>query len=408
MLVWAREGDPLPERGRAVKLAEGEPQRILLERLAPDTRYVYELRDAASKQRVLPDDGPGAFRTARAAGRPFTFTVQADSHLDEACSPELYRRTLANALADAPDFHVDLGDTFMTEKHATRESAERQYLSQRYHLGLIGRSAPIFLVLGNHDGEARGPREANGELALWSLGMRKRFFPNPEPDGFYTGNPERLDGAGVLENWYAWEWGDALFVALDPYWTSAPNRGGREPWNATLGKAQYDWLAATLARSRAAHKLVFVHQLTGSYHASGRGGAEAAVYQEWGGKELDGSEGFAQHRPGWELPIHRLLVKHGVELVFHGHDHFYARQELDGVVYQLVPQPAHRNARSHHAQEYGYSRGEFLPSSGHLRVTVAPESLLVEYVRAGLPEHERQGVRNGTLAASYRIKGPKR
>ena len=55
-------------------------------------------------------------------------------------------QTLANALADAPDFHVDLGDTFMTEKHASRESAARQYVAQRYYFGLISHSAPLYLV----------------------------------------------------------------------------------------------------------------------------------------------------------------------------------------------------------------------------------------------------------------------
>ena len=60
---------------------------------------------------------------------------------------------VANILAGQPDFVIDLGDTFMSEKHASRDSGAKQYASQRFHLGLVGHSAAVFLVLGNHDGE---------------------------------------------------------------------------------------------------------------------------------------------------------------------------------------------------------------------------------------------------------------
>jgi hypothetical protein len=131
--------------------------------------------------------------------------------------------------------------------------------------------------------------------------------------------------------------------------------------------------------------------LTGSNQEGGRGGAEAAYYQEWGGHDINGNDTFAKNRPGWEMPIHRLLVETGVSAVFHGHDHFYARQELDGILYQLVPQPAHQNEHSHHATEYGYKEGLFLPSSGYLRVKIAPEKATVDYIR------------NNSIAASYQI-----
>ena len=45
---------------------------------------------------------------------------------------------------------------------------------------------------------------------------------------------------------------------------------------------------------------------------------------------------------------------------------FFAHQLLDGITYQLVPQPAHRNHRKHHAEEYGYESGTFIPNSGQI------------------------------------------
>ncbi len=103
------------------------------------------------------------------------------------------------------------------------------------------------------------------------------------------------------------------------------------------------------------------------------------------------------------MPIHRLLVETGVQVVFHGHDHFYARQELDGLVYQLVPQPAHRNSKSDHAEEYGYVKGDFLPSSGFMSVKVTPESATITYIRSALPDMEGKGIVNNEAAASYQV-----
>jgi hypothetical protein len=86
-------------------------------------------------------------------------------------------------------FHIDLGDTFMTEKHENRDAASKQYLAQRYYFGQLCQTAPLFLVLGNHDGESHRGRGSDADcLAVWSNLMRKRYFPNPVPDNFYTDN----------------------------------------------------------------------------------------------------------------------------------------------------------------------------------------------------------------------------
>ena len=47
---------------------------------------------------------------------------------------------------------------------------------------------------------------------------RKTYFPNPQPDGFYSGNTAVEKFVGLRENYYAWTLGNALFVVLDPYW----------------------------------------------------------------------------------------------------------------------------------------------------------------------------------------------
>jgi len=81
------------------------------------------------------------------------------------------------------------------------------------------------------------------------------------------------------------------------------------------------------------------------------------------------------------MPIHQLLITNHVNIVFHGHDHLYAKQDLDGIVYQEVPQPGDPRGSTRSAAEYGYKSGVILGSSGYMRVTVSPSQATLEYVR---------------------------
>ena len=391
-----------------VELKPGVPRDIILDKLQPDSQYEYRVIDADSRVTLLTETGKGSFHTQRSQGSAFTFTVQADSHLDENCQADIYQRTLLNVRNEHPDFHIDLGDTFMTGKIIDRQNALKQYLAQRYYFGLVGYASHLFMVLGNHDGEEtpKNRRDTVDNLADWACLQRETYFSNPVPDTFYSGNTTVKPGIGLLQDYYSFEWGDALFVVLDPYWYSSGNKGGTAPWNMTLGKTQYDWLEKTLHRSKSKFKFVFIHQLVGGLDSAGRGGAEAASLFEWGGHELDGRDTYSSNRPGWEKPIHQLLVETSVTIVFHGHDHFFAKQELDGVIYQLVPQPGHRNFRNPQADEYGYKTGTFLPNSGHLRVQVSSDQVLVDYIRTSIPSMPLQGIKNGDISCTYLCHAP--
>ncbi|NUQ63037.1 MAG: metallophosphoesterase [Pirellulales bacterium] len=399
-IAYGTERGQLTRRTPRHRFSQGEPVEVVISALKPDTRYFYQFRGGEDQ------NAEGAFHTQRAPGAAFTFTITADSHLDDRVSAGLYQRTLANALADAPDFHIDLGDTFMTEKHDSRASAARQYLAQRFYFGQFCHSAPLFLVPGNHDGESPRGRGSDADgLAVWSNLMRKRYFPNPVPDDFYSGNAAKHPEAGLLQDYYAWQWGDALFVVLDPFWFTQKQRGKSDNWKRSIGADQYQWLQRTLETSKAKLKFIFIHHLAGGADEQGRGGAEAAGLFEWGGKNPDGTDGFKENRPGWPAPIHHLLVRNHVAAVFHGHDHLYAKQDLDGTVYQEVPQPGTpgTNKLPRTAEEYGYTSGVIMSSPGHLRVRVAPEKATVEYVRAWLPEDERSDRRNAAVGHSYVI-----
>jgi hypothetical protein len=335
------------------------------------------------------------------------FDIQADSHLDARTDGDLYTVAIQDERADHPDFLIDLGDTFMTGKLPSKDnqSVLRQYLNQRSHLSSLEGSVPLFLVLGNHDGEAGWQDNGAASLARVSLSDRKQYFPNPEPDGFYTGDAVTKESGGLLQDYYSWQWGDALFVVLDPYWFTTAKPGGRvDGWGWTLGEVQFRWLEKTLEQSRAPYKFVFCHQLVGGNETQGRGGTEYAGLYEWGGHNPDGSWGFSGHRPGWQSPIHQLMVENHVTAFFHGHDHFFGSQELDGVVYQEVPQPATISSHgSSPGTEYGYVTGIKKESPGYLRVNVSPGSARVDYVRTALPGQTRDGMKNGMVVCSYTL-----
>lgn len=400
-------------------LVAGKVLDVTLGALRANTTYQYRvvLRQTGATTDTVSKNY--RFQTARPKGQSFTFTVQADSHMDENSDVDQYKRTLANVLADQPDFHVDLGDTFMTEKHAepltaviaqptSKATLDARYRYERANFGLLTHSAPLFLVNGNHDAELGWLVDGSAQsLPMWASQARLEFFPIPTPNNFYTGDSFVDPVAGNRVAWYSWTWGDAQFIVLDPFWNTS-TKPGADAWNFTLGARQYQWLVDTLSKSTATFKFIFLHNIVGGLDGAMRGGIEAAPFYEWGGKNADGSAGFAQKRPGWAAPIHDLLVKNKVTAVFKGHDHVYVRQELDGVVYQTVPQPSAKNNNSgaNIASDYHYVAGTIVSSSGHLRVTVTPGKVTSQYVRAWLPKDENATRRNGQVDHEWTVNAP--
>ena len=384
----------------------GVPLVITFRGLRADTRYYYRLRYRAKGSRAFAARPRHSFVTQRAAGSTFSFAVQADPHLsDPNTNEDLYRVEMANVAAGAPDFLVDLGDTFMTEKFSPNTTdAGADYLEHREFFGIAGASVPLFLANGNHEGELGWLRNGTAaSLAVRCTLARRTYYPCPVPGGFYSGSSTPEPFVGVRDGYYAWTWGGALFVVLDPFWyTTTKPQAAKDGWQWTLGEEQYRWLRTTLEGSSARFTFVFLHHLVGGSGFEARGGVEAAGFYEWGGANADGSPGFAAHRPGWGKPIAEVLADAGATIVFHGHDHLFVKQDLGGVVYQECPRPDIRKYTDNgDAEKYGYLSGVDLPNAGHLRVTVTRTRVTVAYVRAYLPGDGP----NRDVAYSYSIDG---
>jgi hypothetical protein len=425
---WRRGQAEQARKTATMSVRAGVPAEIALDGLHPDTQYFYQLFMKVPSQASFQPGAECSFHTQRSPGSTFTFALQGDSHPERAgkmYDPRLYVRTLHNVSKDRPDFYLTLGDDFSIERlieqqALSQDAVDQVYAHQRGFLGIVGSLSPLYLVNGNHEQAARyllDGTETNA--AVLAARARARFYPLPAPDRFYTGDAEQVEHIGLLRDYYAWTWGDALFVVIDPYWHSPVavdtragkrdrregNKGGRKDgkekrdlWQATLGEVQYRWLFRTLTESRSHWKFVFAHHVNGT----GRGGVEMADQFEWGAKDRRRQDLFQEKRPGWTLPVHELMAKTGVTIFFQGHDHLYARQDLDAVVYQSVPNPADPTYREFNRE--AYRSGDIHPNSGHVRVTVSPGEVRVDYVRAFLPSDEGEGRTNGMVGHTYTIR----
>ena len=397
-----------------VTLSPGEPVNVLIDQLKPNTQYFYRMRYREPDAPTFSARAEHSFHTQRAPGSTFTFDVEFDPHMMEENNDEAYRLSLRKILADHPDFLIDIGDNFFVdrEKPATKAHVLSRVQLLRSYYDIVGNSVPLFLCLGNHEGEwAKALDGTPNNVAILDTLARKKYFPNPDPNGFYTGSNKQEQFVGLRESNYAWQWGDALFIVLDPYWNKpvAPELAG--DWWTTLGRDQYEWLKRTLETSHATYKFIFSHNLIGGLDMKGlmRGGIETVKYLEMGGYNLDGTWGFDKARPGWAMPIHQLLVANNATIYFHGHDHLYAKQDLDGIVYQEGPMPSRRGLfdATASAKTYNYTHGTVLGGSGYIRVRVSPQDVKVDYVQTYLPSEEDAKHKDGMVADSYTIKAQK-
>ena len=394
----------LMHQSARIELKSGTPSVLHIENLEVDSAYDYWLDCGTSG--TSPEH---TFHTQRRPGAPFQFFVQGDSHPERGHqhTPALYEQALKRIAQERPDFFIAIGDDFSVDtlREITPAAVDRIYSVQREYLGFVGAFGPLFLVNGNHEQASRcNLDETADNVAVWAQNTREKYFSQPAPLGIYTGDPEKVANIGFLRDYYAWQWGDALFVVIDPYWHSkaaVDNKLGsrdktNDEWNSTLGDVQYQWLKKTVETSQAPFKFVFTHHVLGR----GRGGVECATRGEWGGGDRKGSGTFDQMRPGWAMPIHQLLVKNRVSILFQGHDHLFCKQELDGVIYQTCPLPA--GAADSRENFEAYRSGTSVSGSGFLRVSVQPTTVQVDFVKSLMPQDAQYG-KDGEIAFSYRV-----
>ena len=381
---------------------------VTISDLTVNTKYYYRLRYKNNAVTSFNASAEYFFQTQRNKGEAYTFTVESDEHLyDKKGIRSMYQVTLNNQALDKPDFMLSLGDIFGDDHNpSTITSNDLNLLHKDYrqYLGAICHSIPFFISLGNHEGENDFYLNQNppNNLAVWGTYWRKYYYPNPSPNSFYSGNMDNEPyGIGSPENYYAWTWGDALYVVLDVYRYQNVNSDKPQNWDWSLGLKQYTWLKNTLETSTAKYKFVFAHHIRGQ----GRGALTNAKLFEWGGYEADGKTyGFDKNRPGWGKPIHQLFKDNGVNIFFQGHDHLFAHEVLDGIHYQEVPMPSDSTYMIGKLANADAYTSDTLDGTGHIKVTVSSTCVKVDYVKAYLPKDTLDGKhKNREIGFSYNI-----
>lgn len=422
---YGTESGNLTEQTDFATATGNQPGKVVIDELEANTRYYYRMKYHLPGETDWVTRNERSFWTQRSKDSTFAFTVTSDSHvgMQSLGNVTTFSQSMTNVATNQPDFHIDLGDTFSMDAVTTVSAAEAAYLARRPQFDLVGNSASIFVLPGNHEEEEGWNLDDSPSQALMSIDARKKFYPSPIPDSFYTGNSDALAAIGgdhLREDYYAWTWGDALFIVFDPFQYTmqipySPSAGPGEEndegaptndrWTWTLGRQQYDWLKQTLENSNARFKFMFAHHMLGGTQLYVRGGAAPAHMFEWGGYNSDGSTwGWDTRRPGWgDDPIRQLMIDNNVSAFFHGHDHQYGYELRDGIVYQEVPSAGFSGAGfGFYTTGSGYCI-KASNSPGHLRITVTPSLATVDYIASGTDDRSGTPTVNGAVKYSYTI-----
>ena len=113
---------------------------------------------------------------------------------------------------------------------APKGYAAYRELREQY-FGLMGAATVLMLTNGNHEqAHLANLGGVFNNAAIWAADGRLKYYPQPAPNGFYSGDAGKLEARngyptlaasdGLLRDYYAFTWGDALFVTIDPYWHS--------------------------------------------------------------------------------------------------------------------------------------------------------------------------------------------
>ncbi len=314
----------------------------------------------------------GTLIPRRPAGQSFSFALITDSHLftqDLVGEPELTLEQVAENIWNtaSPDFLVHLGDILDFHQYGFNlpppdESAPRHgYLSYRERLGDLLGNTNHFMVIGNWEGENGSYTEE--EIAR-SRGQRLLYMPGPEPTTY-------AEGGSLDEDYYAFTWGDALFIVLNVMtYTPTAHRlsyatGLPDDW--TLGDEQMGWLEETLAAAGAKWRFLLIHHPVGgeagdpSNSAYGRGGGRAAYIGE-------------------QALVHELMMSYGVQVMFYGHDHVFTDMIVDKVHYTLPGSAGAPSNWRFSSSVTGYEEGTYWTDAGHGLVEVTPESVEVRLI----------------------------
>jgi 3',5'-cyclic AMP phosphodiesterase CpdA len=201
----------------------------------------------------------------------FTFIVIGDNRSGD----EVYKKLVSLIAERKPDFVVNTGD-MINKPGSAQEWAGFWEMSKPV-------TAPYFLAVGNHDA----------------------YVKVPQSEKIYK---QQVDLPGN-ELYYSFTAGNSLFIVLDSYIAGEERK---------ITGEQLAWLEGVLANSNRKHVFVFLHH---------------PLY-------TDPSKGHHANDSLDKYPENRdrlvaLLKRSKVDAVFAGHEHYYQRRTVDGILHVI-------------------------------------------------------------------------
>lgn len=202
----------------------------------------------------------------------FSFIVVGDNRSGD----DTYKKIVSMIVGRKPDFVVNTGD-MITTPGSKQDWAKFWEMSKPI-------TVPYFLTVGNHDANPKVP-------------LSEKTYKH-EVD--LPGN----------ELYYSFLAGNSLFIVLDSYLDDQEKK---------ITGEQLKWLEGVLAASRQKHKFVFLHHplytdLGKGHHAH------------------DSVDKYPESRDRLET----LFAKSGVDAVFAGHEHYYERRTVEGIIHIIT------------------------------------------------------------------------
>ena len=399
---------------------------VRIDRFEPGEAFFFQTTYRDVRNRRWVESRIQQVRTAPAPGNEFQIALLADSHYERVrrFNQDVvnFRVTRAAAMNSDVDFAIFLGDEALVHyidddaEAMTPQQARIRWRDWRRACVELLESTPSFLVLGNHEGEAGYYRDFRGDendrdpvpLLRWGTAARKDYFLNPtattypeggENHGWVDDGPktDRVEllaaNSSPLENYYAWTWGDALFVVLDVQrYTRLGETTPTDVEQWTLGPDQMGWLEQTLVGSSAKWKIIVAHHVLGGYKFDLQGYDYDLTY-------VYGRGGAHYANVGEQAQITRLMKKYGAQFFLYGHDHVFAHQQTEGIHFICCGRTTFLQDEWWHTpgwiEAYGSATArdpnDFYGALGYVRLTVAPGSVRIEYIRTA---QDRNGVEN--------------
>jgi len=226
----------------------------------------------------------------------FSFTVAGDNRPanNELPQPAVFQEILNSMKHENPSFFVNTGD-IINGNTQNPSILERQFSDYIHATSVL--ALPMYVSPGNHD-------VANSV----SRGFFEKFLKlSKSPNS----KPELPDSKS--EFFYSFKFEGINFIILDAY----------EPgnWGAVKGQ-ELVWLESVLAKMKDEEVFIFVHP---------------PVYSVLNPDCItDGSKHVAFSSKKNQDYIRELFKKFNVDGVFHGHEHLFNKQDIDGTEYIIT------------------------------------------------------------------------